>query len=178
MEPLTDFEAVVANVIVKNPMTGKYRFIVNKGEESGIKLGMPVLIGSSVLGRTIEVKKDYSVIGTLAMKDVSIFCIIKGTSFYGKLSGEAQKVEQGKLYCKLTWLPRDADIKPGMVVNTSGFASEEDKETSGVGLIPKNLKIGTVSEVSRDEKFQEAIVELSADWAQFEDVTILKKPEQ
>ena len=154
-----------------------YRFIINKGLDSDLKLGMPVMVGSSMLGRILEVKNDYSVVGTLAMRNVSVYCQIKGTNFYGKLSGEAKKTEKGKLFCKLTWLPRDAEIKPEMVVYTSGFASEEDKQTSAVGLIPKNIKIGTVREVSHDEKFQEAVIELSADWARFEDVTVLVKVE-
>jgi rod shape-determining protein MreC len=175
--PITKYEAVVATVTVKNPLTGKYRFIINRGLDSGLKLGMPVLVGSSMLGRITEVKNDYSVVGTLAMRDVSVYCQIKGTSFYGKLSGEAKANEKGKLFCKLTWLPRDADIKPEMVVYTSGFASEEGKQTSGVGLIPKNIKIGKVRSVSHNEKFKEAVIELSADWARFEDVTVLVKKE-
>lgn len=169
------YNTIVASVSVRSPLTAKYRFIVDKGEIHGLKIGMPVLVEDSVLGRIVEVRRDHAVVGTLAMQSISVFCRIKGTGIYGKLSGEAQRSEEGKLFCKLVWLDRDVELKPGMIVLTSGFASEEEMLRSGVGLIPRNLKIGIIRDVSKNEKFQEAIVELSANWRSFEHITVLKK---
>ena len=62
-----------------------------------------------------------------------------------------------------------------MIVLTSGFASEEEMLRSGAGLIPRNIKIGIIRGISKNEKFQEAVVELSANWRSFEHITVLKK---
>ena len=175
MQPIPLFNTIVASVSVRSPLTGKYRFIIDKGKIHGLVQGMPVLVGDAILGRVIEVQEDHAAVGTLALKSVNVFCRIKGTDYYGKLSGEAQKSEQGKLFCKLTWLPRDVKLKAGMIVLTSGFASEEEMNQSGAGLIPRNLKVGVIRDVSKNEKFQEAVVEISANWRSFEHITVLKK---
>jgi rod shape-determining protein MreC len=176
LEKITVFDTVVANITVRNPLTGKYRFIIDKGKKSGLALGMPVMVGKNLLGRIVEVEKDHAVVGTLAMKNISVYCQIKGADFHGKLNGEADRYDNRRLFCNLTWLPRDAEITKGMVVLTSKFSSESDKKSKGVGLIPENLKIGKVLKVSKNEKFQEAVIELSAPWVGFETVTVLKKP--
>lgn len=175
MRQIPLYNTIVASVSVRSPLTGKYRFIIDKGELHGLKIGMPVLVADSILGRVVEVRGDHAVVGTLAMQSVNVFCRIKGTDYYGKLSGEAKRSEQGKLFCSLTWLPRDVELKEGMLVLTSGFASEEEMLRSGAGLIPRNLKIGVIRGVSKNEKFQKAIVELSANWRSFEHITVLKK---
>ena len=178
MELIVKFEALVAKVTVKNPLTGKYRFVVDRGSADGLKLGMPVMTGGALLGRVTELQKKTAVVGTLAKSTVKVFCQIKGTNFYGKLNGEGDRLEDGKLVCQLVRLPRDAKITPGMVVNTSGFSSDNDRQASGVGLIPKNLQVGIVKSVSKNEKFQNALVELSANWVSFEYVTILIKSDK
>ena len=177
LEESVKFETVLAKITVRNPLTGKYRFIIDKGAKSGLKLGMPVMVGRNLIGRVVEVEKDHSVIGTLAMKNISVYCQIKGTDFHGKLNGEASRYDNRRLFCRLTWLPRDAEISKGMVVLSSGFSSEVDRRNKGVGLIPENLKVGQIIEVSKNEKYQEAVIELSAPWVGFETVTVLKKPE-
>jgi rod shape-determining protein MreC len=175
MKPATDFDVVVANITIKDSLTGKYRFIIDRGSKDGLRLGMPVMTGRYLLGRIVEIRPDDAVVGTLAMRNVNVYCRIKGTEFPGKMDGEAKQSKKGKLFCKLTRLPRDVELKVGMVVQTSGFASDIEVKTSGVGMIPKGLEIGIIREVSKNEKFQEAVVELSADWDSAELVTILKK---
>ena len=175
MQPIPLYSTIVASVSVRSPVNVKYRFIIDKGEMHGLQIGMPVLVGDSILGRIVKVKGDHAIVGTLAMKSVNVFCRIKGTDYYGKLSGEAKASEEGKLFCKLSWLPRDVSIKPGMLVLSSGFAAEEEMTRSGAGLIPRNLKVGIVRDVSKNEKYQEAVVELSANWRSFEHITVLKK---
>ncbi len=176
MKPATDFDAIVANITIKDSLTGKYRFIIDRGTKDGLKLGMPVMTGRYLLGRIVEVRSDDAVVGTLAMRNVNVYCRIKGTEFPGKMDGEAGQSKKGKLFCKLTRLPRDVELKTGMVVQTSGFASEVEVKTSGVGMIPKGLDIGIIRQVSKNEKYQEAVVELSAAWDSAQLVTILKKP--
>lgn len=167
------FDTIVASVSARSPLTAERRFIIDKGEIHGLSQGMPVLTDNSIIGRVYQVNRDHSLVLTLA--SLSIFCRVKGTNAYGKLNGEAKTSKSGKLLCELNWLPRDEELRPGMTVLTSGFGSEEEISQSGAGLIPKNLKVGIIHKLFKNEKFQKAIVELSADWQSFEHVIILKK---
>ena len=175
MQPIPLYNTIVASVSVRSPLTIKYKFIIDKGKIHGLEVGMPVLVGDSILGRVFEVQDDHAAVDTLVSERVNVFCRIKGTDYYGKLSGEAKRSEEGKLFCRLTWLPRDVKLKRGMIVLTSGFASEEEMKQSGAGLIPRNLKVGIIRDFSKNEKFQEAVVEISANWKSFEHITVLKK---
>jgi rod shape-determining protein MreC len=177
MPKRTAYEAHLAQVSVKNPLTGKFRFLIDKGSDQGLYKGMPVMVEDSLYGRLLEVKKDHAVVGTVAMKKIQVYCRIKGTDIFGKLSGEVSGASEGEQLCLLTWLPRDADIKPGMLIETSGFSSEKGAAEVGAGLIPGGMEVGIVKSVSRDEKFQQAHIVLSANWQSFDYVTVLKKKE-
>ncbi|MCM8532934.1 MAG: rod shape-determining protein MreC [Lentisphaeraceae bacterium] len=169
------YETVLSQVTVRNPLTGKFRFMIDKGEKEELIPGMPVLVGPNLFGRILEVEKTHSVVGSLAMKKVLVYCRIKGTEVFGRLSGEVSGAGKGELFCKLIWLSRDAELKPGMVVITSGFTVEQHAVEAGAGLIPGGIEIGKIVSLSKNEKYQEAVVSLSAHWQHFDYVTVLKK---
>ena len=173
-----DYEVKLAQVSSRSPLSLKSRFVIDAGSENGLIKGLPVMVGDSLYGRLVQVKKGHSIVRTIAEKDISVFCRIQGTAIYGKLEGEVPADSSQIMLCKLTWLPRDIVINPGMLVETSGFSSEEIVTKVGAGLIPGGLKVGMVKSVSRNEKYQEAIVELSAKWQSFEYVSVLKKADK
>lgn len=173
-----DYKAVVAQVSARSPLTGNSTFIINRGSESGLKVGQPVLVFDCMFGRIVEVKRSYSVVTTILEKSVPVFCRIKGTEMSGLLKGEIKSNSKDEVVCKLVYLPRDELIKPGMLVETSGFSSEFDVRELGTGVIPGSIKIGKVKSVSKNEKNQEAEVILGAKWKGFQYVTILIKEEE
>ena len=178
MPKRNDYKSVVAEVSVRSPFNGNSRFIINRGSESGLKIGHPVLVYDCMFGRIAEVKKNYSVVTTILEESVPVFCRIKGTEMFGLLSGEEKSDSKDEVVCKLVYLPRDELIKPGMLVETSGFSTEFDARELGTGVIPGSIKIGKVKSVSKNEKNQEAAVALSANWKDFDYVTILLKVEE
>ena len=124
------------------------------------------------------------------MKDVYVSCQIEGTGFFGRLGKE--KKNGDNLFCRLDWLSREADVKTGMFVVSSGFPIPKGAEprydkvqcedcqkrikiSTGMDRIPGGLKLGVIREVKKNEKTQEAVVELSAPWRDFKFVTVLKK---
>ena len=119
--------------------------------------------------------KTYAQVSTFAFEGVRVFCRVRGTDSYGSLSGEIEEPVDGKLRCLLTKIPRDDDVRQGMKVESSGFGSKEDGVPLGAGLIPEKQPVGVILEVRKNEKFQEAVVELNADYRSFKYVTILKK---
>lgn len=174
----TDYEVILAQVSSRSPLTLKSRFVIDAGSEDGLVKGLPVMVEDSLYGRLVEVKKGHSIVRTIAEQDISVFCRIQATEIYGKLEGEVSGESSQVMLCKLTWLPRDVEINPGVLIETSGFSSEEVVTKVGAGLIPGGLKIGSVKSVSRNEKYQEAIIELSAKWHGFEYVSVLKKADE
>ena len=174
----TDYKTIVAQVSSRSPLTGKSRFIINKGKESDLKVGLPVMVRDCLIGRLMDVQEGYSVVVTIVEESMPVYCRLKGTEFFGKLSGEMPSDSSDELLCKLKWLYRDVKIVPGMLVETSGFTSERTAIKSGAGLIPGALKIGKLKSVSKNEKYQEAAVIISADWKSFDYVSILIKEEE
>ena len=178
MPKRNEYKAILAEVSARSPLTWKSRFVIDRGSDAGFYVGLPVVVNDSLFGRLVDVKKSHSVVRTIAEEDIFVFCRLKGTEIFGKLTGEVSGAEEGELLCQLTWLPRDVDIKAGMLVETSGFSSEKIAIEMGSGLIPGGLKIGKVKSVKRNEKYQTAIVVLSAHWQSFDYVSILKKKEK
>ncbi|NQZ59396.1 MAG: rod shape-determining protein MreC [Lentisphaeraceae bacterium] len=167
------YETVVAEVSVRSPLNMRTNFIIAKGKDFGLAVGMPVLVGDSLIGRIAEVSSTYSMVKTFITPDVRLFCKVKGTESYGRLNGEAELGEN--LFCRLTWLPRESVIKPGMFVTSAGLSDDEKSPGAGTGLVPGGLKVGVISSVSKNVKFQEAVVKLSAAWRDFKYVSVLKK---
>ena len=82
MQQIPLFNTIVASVSVRSPKTWKYRLIIDKGDMHGLVVGMPVLVGDAVLGRVVEVHNEHAIVGTLAMKNVNIFCRIKVSDIF------------------------------------------------------------------------------------------------
>ena len=172
-----NYKSVVAQVSVRSPLKGNSRFIINRGTESGLKVGHPVLVYDCMFGRIVEVKKNYSVVTTILEESVPVFCRIKGTEMFGLLKGEIKSDLKDEIVCKLIYLPREEPVVSGMLVETSGFSTEFDARELGAGVIPSAIKIGKIKSVSKNEIDQKAEVVLSAKWKSFDYVTILIKEE-
>ncbi len=52
---LTDYQTVSAVTISRSPTTWQSQLVIDKGTNSGLKKGMPVLAGSGIIGRISEV---------------------------------------------------------------------------------------------------------------------------
>jgi len=127
-------DVISARIIMREPLSWFRNFTINRGSKHNVEIGQPVLYDGNLIGRVKEVFSDRSIVITIADPDCQVSCRIKGTSYYGVMKGKGG----GSLFkapdCQLEYVFRDAELKMGMIVETSGFGER----------IPAGLPIGSL----------------------------------
>lgn len=124
----------------------KNTYLINKGEESGILKGMPIITFQKVLvGRVSEVYKNSSEIRLVTHAGLKFSAKIKDSDVMGLAQGD------GENFLKLSLIPKAKEINIGQVLITSGPE----------GGFPANLLVGKIIDIKKTdlEAFQEATVE-------------------
>lgn len=153
----------VARVIGRDPSGWFKSVIINKGEKDGIKVNMPVLSSSGVVGRIVAVTRNYSQVLLIIDQNGAVDCIDQRSRHRGILKGLYSK------YGRLDYVHKTADIKKGDVLITSGLG----------GVFPKGIPVGEVVEVKErpEELFKEVKVKLFVDFSRLEQVMVILKEE-
>ncbi len=138
---LSAFPSVTAQVLDPSPSNFDHAVEIDKGANSGVKVGMAVMAPDGVVGRITKVADDRSIVRLL--NDPELFVGVKITST------EGATIEQGTAYGRGVDEPlgvenigNDADLKPGDPVYTSGADAKS--------LFPADLPLGEV--VSADKE--------------------------
>lgn len=121
-------------------------FTLNKGTAAGIEVGQCVITPEGLVGYVHEAGLNYSKVKTVISGGVSVGAVCERSGAYGMIEGVFGYTE-GEL-CKLTLSSRNADVKVGDAVVTSGVGS----------VYPYGFKLGTVSSVEIDEYSRELVV--------------------
>ncbi|AEJ30837.1 MULTISPECIES: rod shape-determining protein MreC [Leuconostoc] len=139
---LTDYKTVSAVTISRSPSTWQSQLVINKGLNSGLKKGMPVLAGAGIIGRISEVNTTNSKVALISdtSEDANRFAItIKGEN--GNVNGIVTNFNREKNQLIMGQVTSDNKIKSGDLVETSGLG----------GVIPSGLYVGKVASVSKDD---------------------------
>ena len=113
-------------------------FTLNKGSADGIKIGMPVVVSSGVVGSVCEVGSNWCKIRAITEASSSIGAYVLRSGEIGLIEGDISLKGTGE--CILNYLSADADIKAGDLIYTSGLGS----------VYPRGLLIGEVTEIEKD----------------------------
>jgi rod shape-determining protein MreC len=113
-----------------------------------------------LIGRVIEVDSHTASVLLLTDQNSAIAVKIANADYKGVLYG------QNSLYCRLAYIPFDADIKDDDLVVTSGDG----------GIIPKSLPIGMVKRIEKRGKglFMEIKVLPFINLSKLENVLVIK----
>lgn len=158
-------ELEAAKVIAKDPSNWYSSFTINKGTNSGIKKGQPVITANEeLIGQVYKVGSDWAEVITVLDPESGVGGMVERSKSTGVLEGDFSLRYSGQ--CRLGYLPRDTDIERGDYVETSGMG----------GVYPKGLLIGRVLEVKEDNTNMSkyAIVEPSAEIGKLMQVFVLK----
>jgi len=160
-----DFRFAEASIIGEDP-AGRFRFstfTLGKGSASGIQVNNPVLYGKYLVGVVVKVGLTTCTVETILNPRVSVAIYETATGEIGTENTTAQLGEQG--LCAVTQLPRTTAIIPGAQICTSGWG----------GIYPKDLILGTVTDVVDDDQNVSAIaiVQPAVDFAALRDVFVL-----
>ena len=133
-----DIQGVVASNIGGDPSGVMEIITIDKGSEHGLAAGMAVVSpGGILVGQISAVKPDRSTVLLITDVESSIPVTTQRTRTPGVLEGRWQR--GGRLL--VNHIPRDADVKDGDILLTSGVG----------GQFPKGIIVGQVSKVSQSD---------------------------
>lgn len=132
-----DFKFADATLIAKDPSDPYKGFVINKGSTDGIKARDPVITDAGLVGYVSEVGLTTSKVTTILSPDLKLGALDNRTNDSGIISGSLEITEKG--YTKFQNLSRSCEVAVGDYVITSGE-----------GVFPKGLLIGTIETISND----------------------------
>ena len=123
---------MIAEVLAVSVGRFGYRVRLNKGLQSGVEIGQPVLDANGVMGQIVKVSPSSSIVLLITAPSHAIPATIQRTGVRVMVEGG------GSLYqLRLTQLPRYIDIREGDKLITSGFG----------GRFPAGYPIGAVESI-------------------------------
>ena len=155
--------AGVAASVVGSDASGWVRgALINRGTASGVDIGMAVVTPQGVVGQVVAASPDTARVLLITDHSSGVDAIVQSTRVRGVLQGA------GASGCELRFVTKDAAIKPGDLVVTSGL----DR------VYPKGLVLGTVAALSAAGPglFQAILVKPAADVQRAEEVLVVGVP--
>ena len=129
------FKLVAAEVIARDSSTWWRTLTINRGKRDAIETDMPVVTDVSLVGKTTTVSETISVVLLISDESCRVAASVEGSREQGIVSGE--RVTSGLTpVLDLNFLSKQADLKPGQKVYTSGVG----------GVFPSGLLIGVVKD--------------------------------
>jgi len=162
LAPRNNFDLEASFVIAQDPQgLGNY-FLIDKGENFGIKTGMVAIVSSGILvGQVTEVYSSSAKVTLITDPSSAINAEVQNSGAKGIVNGEYG------LGLKMGMIPQTEVLSEGDTVITSGLG----------GKIPRGLTIGKIGQVgqSPDKLFQMASVVPAVDVSDLRTLFIIKK---
>lgn len=133
-----DFVFTDATVIARDNDDPFYSFTVNKGSSSDIAKYDPVITSAGVVGYVTEVGLTSCKVTTILSPDITLGALDNRTSDSGIIKGSLSFAENG--FCQFANLSRSCSVAVGDYVITSGE-----------GIFPEGLLVGSVNNIGIDE---------------------------
>ncbi len=132
-EKYSDYKTVGADVISRDISNYSKTIVINAGKKSGIKENMTVIASEGLVGYVISVTDTTAKVQTIVDSSSNTSSIISSS----KESIVCKGMLEGKNELKAVYIPTDAPIANGDILETSGLG----------GIYPKGIYIGKVNKV-------------------------------
>lgn len=139
-------------------------YIVDKGENDGIKKDMIVISNEGLVGKVTSTGSNWSIIQSLINENIAVSVMVNNTrETSGILKGYPKNNKEH--LTEVTNLSIDSEVKEGDVIVTSGLGK----------IYPKEIRIGEVISVETDEikVMKTAIVKPYVDFTNLEELFIV-----
>lgn len=150
-------QTVAARVIGSGGTETARLVMLDKGEESGLRPDMAVIVPDGVVGKVLRVYSRAAQVLLLTDSNSGVACLLESTRVHGILRG------QNKTVGSLGYVLNDEKVPLGERVFTSG----EDR------IFPKGLPVGVVVEAHPGPSFQEITVQPFAKLDRLEEVLVI-----
>lgn len=134
-----DYTWVYSTVIGRDSADVFGSFTINRGSEHGVKVNDAVIYSEYLVGVVTEVNPTSAVVRSICDPTVNAAAYEIRTGELGYISSTSDMSVNG--ICSLSGLARDTAISKGGIICTSGTG----------GLFPKDLIIGTVTDVRQSD---------------------------
>ena len=129
------YEFMPCDVIARSSSRFHHSITVDRGSDSGVLPGMPVVGYRGLAGRVTQVFPSSSRVLLLNNKSVSVSCLVKRSRVVGVLEWE-----RGNLF-SLDYVGKEEDVLPGDTLVTSGLGR----------VFPKGFPVGRVFQVAEEK---------------------------
>lgn len=162
-----DFDFVPAIVTARDYNDRFGSFVIDRGSAAGIKPRDPVITPDGLVGIVSEVGLASSKVITILDPVLNVGAINIRTSDTGIITGSIPLA--AKNHCRMNYLARESGVGVGDLIVTSGSDTE--------GLFPKNLIIGTVTEILPETSGLSlyAVINPASDIVDVKDVFVITK---
>lgn len=139
-------------------------FIINKGENKGIKKRMIAMTGEGLVGQVTSVGNNWAIVQCLSNENIAVAALVQSTRENNGIV-KGYRDENNKLLAEIQRLSLDSLIKKDDVIVTSGLG----------GIYPSGIRIGKVLSVHEDkgEVMKSAIIEPYVNFSKIEEVFIV-----
>src|SRR5437870_11633008 len=130
------FKLIAAEIVARDSSTWWRTVTINRGKKDGIEIDMAVVTAEGLVGKITTVSDSISVVLLVSDENCRVAASMEGSREQGIVSGERVTTGLSPLL-DLNFLSKQADLKPGQKVYTSGVG----------GVFPSGLLIGVVKSV-------------------------------
>lgn len=161
----SSYTLVPAKVTARDPSGWFSTIVINKGYNDGVAKDMAVINNDGLVGNVISVSRNSSKVLLLTDSRRAVSGVVRDSRDSGVIGFVEGSVEQPG-YCRMINILREAEIKTGDVVVTSGMG----------GVFPPGLVIGQVMEVGDDEYglLKYALIKPMVNFSRLEEVFVVK----
>ncbi|TDL99176.1 MAG: rod shape-determining protein MreC [Flavobacteriaceae bacterium] len=124
--------------VINNTISRNQNYItLNRGTDDGIDLEMGVVSNKGVVGKVVNVSKNYARVLSMLNVKTRINARIVRSHYFGVLQWDGKSSQ----YVQLNEVPRYVDVKVGDIVETDGKSA----------IYPEGIPIGKITHVSLDK---------------------------
>src|SRR5437763_1753780 len=156
------FKLVPTEVIARDSSSWWRTLTINRGKRDAIETDMPVVTDVGLVGKTTTVSETISVVLLISDENCRIAASVEGSREQGIVFGERATGALTTLL-DLNFLSKQADLKPGQKVYTSGVG----------GVFPSGLLIGGVKNFRVRELDGQAQLAPAVDLSHLEDLFVV-----
>jgi rod shape-determining protein MreC len=156
------FKLIAAEIIARDSSTWWRTITINRGKRDGIQTDMPVVTDLGLVGKTTTVSEGISVVLLVSDENCRVAASVEGSREQGIVYGERTTTGLTPLL-NLNFLSKQADLKPGQKVYTSGVG----------GVFPSGLLVGAVKSYRVRELDGQAQLTPAVDLSHLEDVFVV-----
>jgi rod shape-determining protein MreC len=152
-----DVPMLGSRVIATSAGTASQTIVLDRGSKDGIKKNMGVITPEGVVGKVVEVYDDTAEVLLLTDKDSGVGAMLGDSRIQSPVGGT------GEPLLAMKYVANDDTVNLGERVVTSGM----DK------IFPRDLPIGTITDIKSGNPFKNIRVRPSANLARLEEVIVL-----